>query len=201
MDIPTPNRRERKKETMINKIITTAIELFHQNGLYAVTMEQIAEDADIAKGTLYNHFPSKEAIIVAFLKRTFQERNPERLTHLRKLPNTRSRMIYVFGLLIEGVQAQKEIFEAFWIYRMKQVISFRIGEDERSGLYQLVHEIIHLGQLNGELRTDLPGDLLEGLFEFAFIEAIKPFYLSPDHFNANESIERCVDLFLNGAKA
>jgi len=197
----TPSRMERKREATLNKIITAAIHLFHQHGLHAVTMEQIAEEVDVAKGTLYNHFPSKEAIIIAFLQRTFQERNPDRLVQLRQLSGTRSRMIHVFGLLLEGIQAHKEIFEAFWIYRMKQVISFHPGEGERSGLYQLVHEIIRLGQQNGELRTDLPVDLLEGLFEFAFIEAIKPLYLNPDDFNANESIERCVDLFLNGAKA
>jgi len=201
MDTTPPGRRERKREATIDKIITTAITLFHQYGLQEVTMEQIAAEVDIAKGTLYHHFPSKEAIIVASLQRTFQERNPERLANLRQLPDTRARMTTVFGLLIEGIQTQKEIFAAFWIYRMKQVISFDPAEDEKTGLVQLVDEIIHLGQQNGELRTDLPDDLLSGLFEFAFIAAIQSFYRQPDHFNANETIARCVDLFLNGAQA
>jgi len=195
------SRIERRKEKTLNKIITTSIRLFNQHGIQTVTMEQIAEAADIAKGTLYNYFPSKEAIIAAFLQRTFQEQNPERLEQLRKLPDTRSRMIYVFSLLVEGVQAQQEIFEAFLVHRMKQVISFRPVEDEQSGLYQLIHEIINLGQQSGDLRADLPVDLLVGLFEFAFIEAVRPLYLEPDSFNAGESIECCVDLFLNGAQA
>lgn len=201
MNLKPASRMERKKEETQSKIITTAVHLFNRHGLQAVTMEQIAEAADIAKGTLYNYFPSKEAILTAFLQRTFQERNPDRLARLRQLPDTRSRMIHVFNLLIEGVQAQKEIFEAFLVYRMKQVISFRPVNGERSGLYQLVHEIVRLGQQGGDLRADLPDDLLEGLFEFAFIEAVKPLYLEPEGFNASESIERCVDLFLNGARA
>ncbi len=195
------SRVARKKEETLGKIITAAIQLFHQVGVQTVTMEQIAQSADIAKGTLYNYFPSKEAIITAFLQRTFQERNPDRVAQLRQLPDTRSRMIHVLSLLVAGVQAQKEIFEVFWVYRMKQVISFAPVEGEQSGLYQLVHEIIDLGQQGGDLRTDLPDDLLEDLFEFTFIEAVKPLYLEPDSFNAGESIERCTDLFLNGAKA
>lgn len=195
------SRVARKKEETLGKIITAAIQLFHQVGVQTVTMEQIAQSADIAKGTLYNYFPSKEAIITAFLQRTFQERNPDRVAQLRQLPDTRSRMIHVLSLLVAGVQAQKEIFEVFWVYRMKQVISFAPVEGEQSGLYQLVHEIIDLGQQGGDLRTDLPDDLLEDLFEFTFIEAVKPLYLEPDSFNASESIERCTDLFLNGAKA
>lgn len=201
MNPQTSTRMERKKEETYNKIISTAVQLFHAQGLQAVTMEQIAAEADIAKGTLYNYFPSKEAIIAMFLQRRFQEYNPDRLAQLRQLPDTRARLTRVFGVLVEGVRAQKEIFEAFWIYRMKQVISFRPVEGERSGLYELVHEIIRLGQQGGDLRSDLPDDLLEGLFEFAFIEAVKPFFLEPERFDASQSIERSVDLFLNGAKA
>jgi AcrR family transcriptional regulator len=201
MDQKAASRMERKKEETKNKIITVAVDLFHAHGLEAVTMEQIAEAADIAKGTLYNYFPSKDAIIAGFLQRTARERNPDRLAQIRQLPDTRARMIQVFGLLVERVQAQKEIFEAFMVYRMKQVISFRPVEGEPSGLSELVREIIQLGQQTGDLRTDLPDDMLEGLFEYALIAAIKPFYLDPATFNAQESIERSVDLFLNGAKA
>ena len=201
MATESTSRIERKKEKTLNTIISTPVQLFHEYGLQTVTMEQISEAADIAKGTLYNYFPSKEAIIAAFLQRTFQERNPDRLAQLRKLPDTRSRLVHVFGLLVEGVRAQQEIFEAFLMHRMRQVISFRPIEGEQSGLYQLIHEIINLGQQGGDLRTDLPADILEGLFEFAFIETVKPLYLEPDSFDASESIERCVDLFLNGAKA
>jgi len=201
MEPKTESRIERKKEATQNKIITVAVELFNRHGLESVTMEKIAEVVDIAKGTLYNYFPSKEAIINAYLQRTFGERNDDRLAQLRQLGDTRSRLTHLLRLLIEGVQAQKQIFEVYMVYRMKQVTSFRPVEGEQSGLSNLVREIIALGQKSHELRTDLPVDLLEDFFEFILIEAIKPLYLDPDRFDPRESIERCVDLFLNGAGA
>jgi hypothetical protein len=108
----------------------------------------------------------------------------------------------VFRVLIEGVLAQKDIFEAFMVYRMKQVTSFKpIEASEQSGLTFLIREIIELGQASHELRTDLPEDHLAGLFEYALIAAIRPVYIDPAGFNADQSITQCVDLFLNGAKA
>ena len=201
MEQPRESRIERKKEETQNKIISVSIGLFNQYGLESVTMEQIAEVVDIAKGTLYNYYPSKEAIINAFIQRTFQERNDDRVKTFHQLQDTRARVTWIFSRLIEGVQAQKQIFEAFMVYRMKQVISFRPIEGQQTGLSLLIHEIIKLGQQDQELRTDLPEDLLEGLFEFAVIAAIKPFYLLPEKFDPHLSIEQCVDVFMNGAKA
>ena len=196
----TPSRRiDRKKEETRNKIISVAVDLFNRTGLEAVTMEQIAEVADIAKGTLYNYYPSKDAIINAYLQKSFQDRNDDRLEKLRSLPNTRSRLAAVLSFLIDGVQRQKEIFEAFMVFRMKKVISFDpVEPGEHTGLSYLIHEIIQLGQQNQELRTDLPDTLIEGLFEYALIAAIKPFYLQPETYDKNKAIEQSVDVFLRG---
>ena|ERR1700675_546038 len=61
------SRRERKKADLRAQIITTAIRLFSLHGLGGVTVEQIAEAADVGKGTIYNYFSAKEDIVVAFM--------------------------------------------------------------------------------------------------------------------------------------
>lgn len=63
----TEPRRERKKAAVRAHILATAIELFTQHGLDSVTVEQIADAADIGKGTIYNYFSTKEDIVVAFM--------------------------------------------------------------------------------------------------------------------------------------
>jgi AcrR family transcriptional regulator len=60
-------RRERKKAAVRAHILTTAIELFSQHGIDSVTVDQIADAADIGKGTVYNYFSTKEDIVVAFM--------------------------------------------------------------------------------------------------------------------------------------
>jgi AcrR family transcriptional regulator len=60
-------RRERKKAAVRAHILATAIQLFSQHGLDSVTVDQIADAADIGKGTIYNYFSTKEDIVVAFM--------------------------------------------------------------------------------------------------------------------------------------
>lgn len=192
------SRVERKKERTVQSIIDISINLFKKQGFDATTMEQIAKEVDIAKTTLYNYFSSKEEIIGEYMKRSFSGKNLQRIMHFRELPDTRSRMILIFSELIKGVNEHKEIFERYLVYRMQIMVSFQQDDDVKSGLYLLGHEIIQWGQKVGEIRKDLPLYVLEDLFEFAFIEAVKQFYMEPENFNTNKILENCVDLFLNG---
>ncbi|MDD2621093.1 MAG: helix-turn-helix domain containing protein, partial [Syntrophomonadaceae bacterium] len=114
---------ERKKEETKQKTISVGMNLFTEQGFDATTMEQIARHVDIAKGTLYNYFPVKEAILGEYIQRSFQARSSSRIMNLRKMPDTESRMISVLSELIEGVQGQKEIFEKYLVYQIRNMIS------------------------------------------------------------------------------
>jgi AcrR family transcriptional regulator len=60
----------RKKETSEarQRILETADRLFYQEGVRAVGIDRIIAEADVAKMSLYNHFPSKDDLILAVLK-------------------------------------------------------------------------------------------------------------------------------------
>jgi AcrR family transcriptional regulator len=191
---------ERKREAMRKKIIAEAQRLFSRQGVADTTMEQIAQAADIAKGTLYAYFPVKEAIIVAFMQDTFQERSPIRIQQVRDLPDTAARMRLIFADLVAGVQRQKDVFETYMLYRVRSMLSFQPDEGLKSGLHLLGAEIISLGQQSGEIRTDWPQMLVEDLFEFSLIAVIKQFYLTPASFEAQTAIDQAVELFLRAVK-
>lgn len=61
------SRRQRKKDAVRAQIMDAAIELFSRHGIADVTVDRIAEAADIGKGTIYNYFQAKEDIVVAFM--------------------------------------------------------------------------------------------------------------------------------------
>src|SRR5213595_3225413 len=65
--VTTVPRRQRKKDAARSLILATAIELFSTHGIDEVTVEQIADAADVGKGTIYNYFQTKEDIVVAFI--------------------------------------------------------------------------------------------------------------------------------------
>jgi AcrR family transcriptional regulator len=61
------------KPTMNERILETADRLFYLRGIRAVGVDTIAAEIGISKRTLYNHFPSKDALIAAYLTRRFTE--------------------------------------------------------------------------------------------------------------------------------
>ncbi|MEO3871421.1 helix-turn-helix domain-containing protein [Nonomuraea sp. B12E4] len=54
--------RERKKEQTRRRISEVAMRLFDARGYEAVTVNEIAEAAGVAKVTLFNYFPTKESL-------------------------------------------------------------------------------------------------------------------------------------------
>jgi AcrR family transcriptional regulator len=67
VDSQRGTRRERKHAAIRSQILETAVALFSKHGLTEVTVDQIADAADIGKGTIYNYFSTKEEIVVAFM--------------------------------------------------------------------------------------------------------------------------------------
>ena len=59
------------KPDMKDRILETADRLFYLQGIRAVGVDTIAAEIGISKRTLYNHFPSKDALITAYLERRF----------------------------------------------------------------------------------------------------------------------------------
>jgi AcrR family transcriptional regulator len=54
---------------MQERILETTDRLFYRQGIRAVGVDTIAAEIGISKRTLYNHFPSKDALIEAYLSR------------------------------------------------------------------------------------------------------------------------------------
>src|SRR5579859_7771289 len=62
-------RQRREREALI---LQAAEDVFIEKGYYDTSMEEIAMRVGIAKGTVYLHFPSKEALVVAILTRDME---------------------------------------------------------------------------------------------------------------------------------
>jgi AcrR family transcriptional regulator len=50
------------------RIIDSSYELFSRRGIRSVGVDEVIENAGVAKATLYRHFPSKDDLVLAFLE-------------------------------------------------------------------------------------------------------------------------------------
>jgi AcrR family transcriptional regulator len=61
--------RSTAETDMRNRILETADRLFYRQGIRAIGVDTIAAETGISKRTLYNYFPSKDELIIAYLSR------------------------------------------------------------------------------------------------------------------------------------
>ena len=63
----TQERREREREERRQSILRAAREVFFEHGFHRATVDNVAERAEVSKGTVYLYFESKETILAHLL--------------------------------------------------------------------------------------------------------------------------------------
>jgi AcrR family transcriptional regulator len=56
---------------MQERILSTADRLFYSQGIRAIGVDTVAAEIGISKRTLYNYFPSKDELVIAYLTRRY----------------------------------------------------------------------------------------------------------------------------------
>jgi AcrR family transcriptional regulator len=85
------------------RVIETAYELFSRRGIRAVGVDELIERARVAKATLYRHFPSKDALVAAFLEQREQRWTREWVEEeaARRGATAEERLLVIFDLFDE----------------------------------------------------------------------------------------------------
>ena len=64
-------------DEVVRRILDTAVQQYMQLGFSAVTTDDTARAAGVSKKTLYQHFPSKDALLRAVVRRNSEQRNAD----------------------------------------------------------------------------------------------------------------------------
>jgi TetR/AcrR family fatty acid metabolism transcriptional regulator len=67
-----PSQKRIRRKSRKDEIIKVASNLFSQKSYHDVTMDQIAGEVGVAKGTIYLYFKSKENLYLGILEHTFE---------------------------------------------------------------------------------------------------------------------------------
>lgn len=118
-------RRPRKRERTADHLSATAYRLFEAQGFDAVTMEQIAAEAGVAKATLYAHFPVKEALLAHRFREDIAAGMQERAAALAAHRTFESRMRYLLTESAQWNTVRRAYLPAYIRYLTRQA---RYGE-------------------------------------------------------------------------
>jgi AcrR family transcriptional regulator len=146
-DDPTsPVQRERR-----TRILDSTIALASQGGFDAVQMRAVAEQADVALGTLYRYFPSKIHLLVSALAREFERADATMADNPVPGDTQADRVNHVLNRLTRGLQDDQHLTEALTRAFM---FADRSARHEIQGVGQLLVRMLTRAMRPGEAATD-----------------------------------------------
>src|ERR1700709_2865132 len=90
-----------KESAARTRILDVASRLFYEQGYNSTGINQIIEEADIARGSLYNHFPSKRDLLTAYIQNAEEMWFAELDKYLALIKNPRQKLLALFDYRLE----------------------------------------------------------------------------------------------------
>ncbi len=153
------DRKEREREERRMQIISAAENLFFQFGYDQVSMDQIAREAELSKGTIFFYFKNKESLYLTILLqgiRLFHQMVDEAMG---ECDGSAVKQLYTLGMA--GIRFSRE----YPGYRsmIRQFKSGRFSHEDRGSEDSELAEIIsHADALTGSMETIVRKGIAEG---------------------------------------
>jgi AcrR family transcriptional regulator len=184
------------------QIIQAAARLFVGQGYHGTSMRQIAEEAGIALGGIYNHFPSKQAIFVAILteRHPIHELLPALITSQGQTVND---LVYEAArLMVKALEQNTDFLNLIFI----ELVEF--NGRHLPGLFAMMEPQVRpflerVYRAEGNLRT-LPPLLLLRSFMGVFISFVMTGKIMGESFPdglSQDMLDQFVDIYLHGILA
>jgi len=165
-----PSRRERKKEETRHRIFHAAIHLFRERGFEQTTVDDITEKADVAKGTFFNYFPRKEAVLGYLSEErlvAIEENAPALFAADR---NAREKLVGVYLMAASAYEEDQELARYVLVELMRR--AFGPNEENAYRWHAIIETLLRQGRERGELRADLSFERAEALLTGVYFSTL-----------------------------
>lgn len=99
--------QERSRQT-VQRILDAAARVFHEQGYTGATTNDIADEAGVSIGSLYQYFPNKDALLVALTRRHIELTTDSLATLLNSMP-LRPQFEAVLRLVVDFLVEQHDL--------------------------------------------------------------------------------------------
>ena len=188
-----PSKRQRTRE----HIATVAGALFKRHGYEAVTMEQIAVEAGVVRGTLYNHFAVKEAVLAEWMHARLAQDLAPLMQAVMKRKAFASRVAVVLDASARWWEEHRQYAAPYIRFRFQQV-SDGSGDQASSDMVAAYAALIHAAQQAGEVRDGESPRRLANYLHFLYLSALMT-WLGDPKLSLRREFARAFEFFLQGA--
>lgn len=198
--MPPTTRQSRKRQQTGNHIAAVAFDLFETQGYDAVTMEQIATAADVARGTLYNHFAVKEAVLAHSIHAQLQRDLEPLMMQAMRQAAFNDRVTTLLEASAAWWMSHRRYLAPYVRYRFQGIGT---EQESRSGtatsdIVLAYVQVIEAAQSDGELRTDAPAERIAMYLHFLCLSALMR-WLDDGRLSLADEFNEALDFFNRGA--
>jgi AcrR family transcriptional regulator len=110
---PKPTKKEVVTAFRTREILAAARQVMERHGLEAVTMEEIAAAAGVAKGTIYLYFQGKEDLILALVSQTGENLLQDLETILAAADSPAAKLEQAVIMLLGYLERERALFPVY----------------------------------------------------------------------------------------
>jgi len=137
-------------------ILDSATKVFAKTGFYRAKALEIAQKANIAVGTIYNYFKSKDDILISIFSERIGELNRSLREAIRKTDDPDEKLAIILDSTISILENDRELAEVVTI-ELRQSTKFFSSTAISSviELLDIITEVVREGQQRGAYRADV----------------------------------------------
>lgn len=161
-----------RREQTRNQILNAATVLFAERGVSSASMDDIAARADVARGTLYYNFASKEDIVLAIALRAFAGIDAQFRPRLAAGEPAETLLFDLFRTSSHWFVAHRELAPIVLTAPLRGDVQKEGIPSDRPSFRGLTHDILAHGQRLGALRSDIDPVALAQIAAGVFSQAV-----------------------------
>ena len=173
---------EKRKEKKKRIIIQAAADIFAKKGYSGAAVSDIASQADIGKGTIYEYFDSKEDLFFAVFKWYSEKTGAAATVSISALGGSATQRLEALNKSLMGLWDEiRDVFALameFWaasssaLMRQRFQAAFKqLYQDFRSIVSALIHDGIKRGEFREDVNPEAVAAALVGTWDAMFLQA------------------------------
>jgi AcrR family transcriptional regulator len=194
--------KERQRQERVELILEAAEKTLLEKGYHEMAMEEIASEVGIAKATIYLHFPSKEELFIALLKRSLTSSMEELVKIVAQPLPVRTRLELILReAYCNKDKKRSQLFLASFTstnYHKEVVEKHLKLRDSMKQTSEYLGALLEEGQRSGEIDSTIPADLLLSTFLTFLSQAGHADMRGQNRFSPEEYSGLLIRIFFHG---
>jgi AcrR family transcriptional regulator len=204
-------RKEREKQQRKEEIVMAAEKVFFNKGFELTTMDDIAEVAELSKGTLYLYFKSKEDLHLAVARKSIRMLKTVTLQSTKGKGNALEKLGRMGRACIAFSRTNPDRMKAIMTLEELEPQALHVtASDVLEMIYEestvgTVVEVVEQGVREKLIRSDIPALLVAHTLWMTVLSVVrfvtlKPALLQVLNLSQDEILESHFEMVLNGIK-